>query len=81
MVYDFRGTGFVNGTIRCTHFKHNFRSKALILGSLGVILALLSSIVVALNSPGDSRAAPWSQRWAWNRIGEVSHPLLGYIFG
>ena len=51
VVYDFGRTGFVNGTIRCAYFKHYFHPQTSIPGSLGVIVALLSSILVALGSP------------------------------
>ena len=53
VVYDFLGTGFVNGTIHCAYVKHTFRPNTSLSGSLGAIWVLLSSILVALGSPGD----------------------------
>ena len=80
VVYDLLGTGFLNGTIHYAYFKHQFCPKTSISGTLGVILALLSSILVALGSPADSRAALWSQRWSSGGFWEVSRPLFGYPF-
>jgi len=52
VVYDLGRTEFVNGTIRCAYFKRRFRRTTSIPGSLGVILAFLCSILVALGSQG-----------------------------
>ena len=57
VVYDFWGTGFVNGTIRCAYFKGRFRPQTSILGSLGVTLALLGSILVDWAAQGTPKVA------------------------
>ena len=57
VVYDFGRTGFVNGTIRCADFKGCFRPQTSILGSLGVILAPLGSILVDRAAQGTPKVA------------------------
>ena len=52
-------------------------------GPLGVILVSFGIILVALGASG-SQGTPCSQKWIFNRFGEVSPPSLGsqfwYIF-
>ena len=65
--HDLGRTGCVNGTIRYAYFKHRFRPKTSIPESLGVILAILSSILVALGSPGTPKGNPTRK----NKFGEL----------